>query len=410
MSQTNMKNTFLDFIRRYSSIMHPPFSRTTLRRLMVLFIGFGAYLYYQHRKKGCRKVFKRTDRNLDIINTLLPIIKSYKPTIYLPWAITQIVVGEYKSRPVHEFEKQVLSLPDEGEVVLEWFPNNFAEMDADVPIIIFNFGVCGSSRDNYYQDLCDTIMVKKWRMVAVNRRGFGFTHLKNNKFIQQNETEDLNFVAKKIAEIYPQTNFYMMGVSAGANHAANYLGRIQENTPIRAYVGISNPFNIGRISFTMKHNLWGSLFSKILANNMKELYRFHYDSPHFQNLIKNQKLNLDSLEKKLGQKDTCWRIDKLLTHKLGGYKSVYDYYIDISSEHVIDSIKVPTLFISNEEDPICLKENIPIEKIYKNENTILLFMERGGHVEYFSGSQRNRWCYTAAMKYLEYFENNGSTK
>lgn len=405
MMQTNMKGAFIDFVRRHSNMMYPPVSKATIRRFMVLIAAFWAYIIYKHLKQGCRKVFKRTDRNLDIINTLMPIIKTYKPSIHMPFALFQIFYGEMAAKSKYEFEKQVITLPDEGEVVLEWFPNNFAEMDPKVPIILFNFGVCGTSKNKYYQELCDHVLEKKWRMVAVNRRGFGFSHLKNPKFIHQNETADLDYVSKKIAEIYPQSNLYMMGVSAGANNAANYLGRVQKDTPIRAYVGISNPFNIGRISFTMKHNMWGAFYSKLIADNIKELYRFHYDSPHFQHLIETQKLNLDSIEKKLKIKNSCWRVDKLLTHKLGGYESVYDYYIEISSEHVIDHIKVPTLFISNEEDPICLKENIPIEKIYKNENTILLFMERGGHIEYMSGLKAKRWCYDAAMKYLEYWES-----
>lgn len=404
MSQSKMKEAFLDLIRRYHQSTYPSISRAAIRKALVLFFAMGTYLYYQHKRRRCRKVYQRTERNIDIINTLLPLIKLYKPTIYLPGALVQILYGEFQRGQIIEFEKQVVILPDEGEVLLEWFPNNFSEMDAKVPIIIFNLGVCGNSKDRYYQSLCNHVAAKKWRMVLVNRRGFGFTHLKNATFIPKNETSDLDFIAKKIAEIYPQANLYMMGVSAGANHSANYLGRVREDTPIKAFIGISSPFNIGRISFTMKHNIWGSFYSKIIANNMKELYRFHYDNPHFQNIIRSHKLNLGSLEKKLDKRDTCWRVDKYITHKLGGHDTVYDYYIDISSEHVIDDIKVPCLFISNEEDPICLKENIPVEKIYKNENTILLFFERGGHIEYFSGFNRERYCYTIAMRYIEYFE------
>lgn len=410
LNQAKMKGLFIDFVRKYYNLTFPQLSRTSLRKLFLLFFVAVAYIFYKHRKQRCRKVFKRTERNIDIINNLLPIIKNYKPTPYLPWAIVQILYGELVNKQLYEFEKEVITLPDDGELLLEWFPNNFAEMDPQTPIIIFNFGVCGTSKDSYYQILCNHISKKNWRMVAVNRRGFGFNHLKSTKFIYKNETADLDFVSNRLKEIYPQANLYMMGVSAGANHAANYLGKIKDNTPIKAFVGISNPFNVGRISFTMKHNIWGAFYSRLIARNMKELYRFHFNNHHFQHIVKHHKLNIDTLEKKLEQKETCWEIDKFLTHKLGGFDTVYDYYIDISSEHVIEDIKVPSLFISNEEDPICLKENIPIEKIYKNENTILLFMERGGHVEYFSGYKAERWCYDAALHYLDYFEQSETAK
>jgi len=71
---------------------------------------------------------------------------------------------------------------------------------------------------------------------------------------------------------------------------------------------------------------------------------------------------------------------------------------------VIEDIKVPTLCISSREDPICIHQSIPVEKLYKNENIIFLLAERGGHIEYLSGWRAEWWGFKMALEYFDYFE------
>lgn len=63
---------------------------------------------------------------------------------------------------------------------------------------------------------------------------------------------------------------------------------------------------------------------------------------------------------------------------------------------------MPTLFIHSLDDPICVKEGIPFEEFIKNENCILIATQKGGHIEWFTGSKPVRWAYKPALEFLNY--------
>ena len=96
-------------------------------------------------------------------------------------------------------------------------------------------------------------------------------------------------------------------------------------------------------------------------------------------------------------------MERDVTIKISGHEDVLDYYHHISCEHRLLEINVPSLFISNLEDPICSKECIPINLLYKNKNFITLISDRGGHVEYVCGKNKEWWAFKTSLKYFEYF-------
>ena len=121
-----------------------------------------------------------------------------------------------------------------------------------------------------------------------------------------------------------------------------------------------------------------------------------------KNTRKN-KTNFDSLTEKIHNVETMWDMDRHVTSKITGHDDVLDYYHDISCDHWIPEITLPCLFISNLEDPICTKEGIPVNLLYKNKNIITLISDRGGHVEYVSGKDGEWWAYKTSLEYFDYF-------
>ena len=95
-------------------------------------------------------------------------------------------------------------------------------------------------------------------------------------------------------------------------------------------------------------------------------------------------------------------IDTMISTQVHGYGNDYTkFYLDISSTHYMKSIKIPSLFIHSLDDPVCIKEMIPIEEIRKNKNCILLLTQSGGHIEFLSGERKpSRWAFKAAFEYL----------
>lgn len=367
------------------------------------------FLVYKHKQKGYKKVFKDTERNRKLFEWLKPVLDGYSPTWYLPFAVMQIVRGVRNRGFLVKFEKQPVTLSDGGELLLEWNPSRYSAMPAETPIVAFVLGAAGVSSDSYCKILTRKVLEKGWRIVILNRVGFNFTHIKSHRFISKNEHQDFHEALLKIKEIFSQAPIYMMGVSAGANNTCRYLGNFP-SPPVEAAVSISNPFNIGRISFYMKQHFWASLFSRIIARETRSLYRFHRGNPIFSKMVVKDG-DLDELDQQLDKKSlTCWRLDKMVTSKISGHDSIFDYYNNISCEFVLQDIKIPLLVISNMEDPVCIKESIPIEKLFSNENILSIIFHRGGHIEYLSGWNEDFYAFNIALRYFESFEQKRAEK
>jgi len=90
--------------------------------------------------------------------------------------------------------------------------------------------------------------------------------------------------------------------------------------------------------------------------------------------------------------------------KLIDFDHVIDYYNHISCEEHIKSINKPGLFINNTEDPICPDEIIPFDQLFKNPHLITLLCNRGGHVEYLSGLNKEWFGYKIALDYFAFFQ------
>ena len=141
---------------------------------------------------------------------------------------------------------------------------------------------------------------------------------------------------------------------------------------------------------------------------MKGLYNVHLKTKNFIKRLINYKNSPEEISEKMKKSKHVWEIDKNITIKLSGHKNVLDYYHNFSCEKDLINISKPSLFLNNLEDPICVKENIPIDVLYKNENVINLVTNRGGHIEYLNGFKSEWWAFLLSIHYFKFFENNES--
>ena len=402
----NLLRVLIDWIRKLLGMFKLNADKETIKKWVFLSSVVLLYLNYKKNKRKCKKVFQRNEENLNILNYLQSSIDSFKPTYYLPSAFFQILFGNRLFRYSFNYTEQAIKMEDGGRILLEWYPENYKEMSDNTPIIVFIPGACGSTNENYTLELTAIIKRRNLRLAVCNRRGYGKNLLQSSLFMHREEPLDMVIVTDAIAKEFPSASQYLMGVSAGANHGTLYMGLTESNTKVKAFVSISSPFNTGRISLYMEDHFYPRMFSSLIAYGFKNVCRRHYKNKYFLDLLKKHKLDTSKLIKKLKRKSTCWEVDKFLTSKLSSSKDVYDYYNNYASESVIEDIKVPTLFISNKEDPICRSHFVPFEKIYRNPNTILLLTQRGGHVEYLSGWKMEWWAFETALDYFSYFEKN----
>ncbi len=160
-----------------------------------------------------------------------------------------------------KFRKQILILDDNGEMILDWYPHKITTKLEKKPIVIILLGIFGNKEDYYVRAYLELITKKNWRCVILNRRGFDKSKLKSDKFLGNDEIDDLNLAIETIADENPESPLYMVGISNGANIGSRILGQFGDKTPIKAFVSISNPYNFSKIAFSLRFS-WKEIWCR----------------------------------------------------------------------------------------------------------------------------------------------------
>ena len=82
--------------------------------------------------------------------------------------------------------------------------------------------------------------------------------------------------------------------------------------------------------------------------------------------------------------------DAIWCHGLTEFKSGKELYAALRVYDKIPKIKVPTLFLGAEDDPLTSKELMPIEEVKKSDNVALISFPEGAHVSFLTGNDGNK--------------------
>lgn len=73
----------------------------------------------------------------------------------------------------------------------------------------------------------------------------------------------------------------------------------------------------------------------------------------------------------------------------------------------LKGMKIPTLMIVSNNDPIVNNAEYPVNTFYSNPNLMLVRTPRGGHLEFMTGITRKRWYKEVIAQYLHALEEEG---
>lgn len=361
-----------------------------------------SYCYNSHKKTTIYEIFKKTSQNKKISSHLKSIINSYNPTYYLPIAFSQLFFSIKRLKDHHytiKFTKEEIKIKKRGVINIDWFPKNYKQKK-NSPILIFFLGAYGDISVPYAKDFAKYTNSKNWRFCIINRRGFDFRKLKSPHFLEKEEFEDLAFVIKKLKKNY-KVNFYLCGISNGANICGLLLGKY--NLDVKAFCSISNPFNLVKIGYDLSHSLFFRMCFKKMVRKWGSILKFHKDCKFFNQVLKKKNISKQLYLDIVDNPERLMKAEFLI--KLKNFEHAFELWDYYSCENVLDQIKIPCLFLNNKNDPICKKEFIPVGKLFKNEKFFSIFTERGGHAEFFSDYDMKRWGFLLALEYFAFFEN-----
>lgn len=189
------------------------------------------------------------------------------------------------------------------------------------------------------------------------------------------ETDDLDFVARRLAARVAPAGLSLAGFSLGGNVALKWLGEQGEGVPanLRRAAAVSAPFDptIGAANI---HRQLGGLYMKAFLNSLvpkalaKEL---QYPG------------SLD-VEQVLSCKH-FWDFDTHVTARLHGFIDADDYWRRVGCRQFLPGIRVPTLLVSAADDPFNPAETLPLEETNASPWLHGLFPDEGGHLGFVYG-------------------------
>ncbi|HEX8720575.1 MAG TPA: alpha/beta fold hydrolase [Pyrinomonadaceae bacterium] len=102
---------------------------------------------------------------------------------------------------------------------------------------------------------------------------------------------------------------------------------------------------------------------------------------------------------------TIRQFDDRYTAPHGGYRDAADYYARTSSRPVIKDIRIPTLIIHSEDDPLIPAEPFRDAGIAGNPDVLLVLTRRGGHVGFLSDRAAGEDRHWAENRVVEFFSS-----
>jgi len=348
-----------------------------------------------------RVVCQSTHLNQELVDSCASL-RGYRSTI---WGHNKHFQTFYNSvirrEKMPPFDRERLSSPDGGIIVLDWICGEQCDRDY-TPIVIVVPGICNSIDSHYIRSFSNDAVKKGYRVVVVASRGV--VELTTPKIFTMGGTEDLRHAVEHIRIKHPKSPLLAVGFSLGGNILCKYLGENAANGhPQHDLIGaicISQGYDGARGIKLLKKN-W--VYDLGVSKKLTRLLRRH------SHLFKDSPYDVDHIAKNVSSVED---FDKLFTCKFFGYEDTRSYYDAQSSIHHIPHINLPLLLVNALDDPIVDPTLVPFHLPQDNHNLILVTTEKGGHLAWCEGLFRpnGHWHERLALEFVEALLANVSRK
>ncbi|KAI5820555.1 medium-chain fatty acid ethyl ester synthase/esterase 1 [Pyronema omphalodes] len=285
-------------------------------------------------------------------------------------------------------------LPPRTRYMTESESESFTSNDSK-PMIIALHGLSGGSHEVYLRAaLFDLLKNPGWEACVVNARGCAKSKITTKQLFNARWTSDIRATVEFIRKKFPNRPLYAIGFSLGGNILTNYLGEEGENCQLKAAVVVSNPWQL-ELSCKALHRTWigKEVYSKVMGANLRRLFEANLDMLKDDPRIDAEKILAGTY---------LLEFDRDLTAKVFGYKTVGAYYRDASSVDNLLKVKVPTLVLHAEDDPIAPGEVIPYDEVKANPYVFMATTQTGGHLSWFEWGG-GRWFAKPISAFLDKF-------
>ncbi len=321
-------------------------------------------------------------KSLTNIKSLLES-KPFIPSNYNKNSHIQTIRGIISgNKEIKNTQRKILNLSDGSQIAGDclW------QKEKKTKTLIVIHGLTGSSKSPYVVRLCNRAYNQGYNTIALNLRNCGHTENLTKTLYNAGQSKDLMEVIKQL-EKEKIKEIFIIGSSLSGNLCLKLVGEESNKLPkiVKALAVISPLVDIketAKESDLPRNKLYRYFILKSLKKLIKKKSIIFPNIYNF-NLTKKVKTVRD--------------YDELFQAPISGYKNAEEYYEKCSSNQFIKNIKIPTLIIYSQDDPLVPANTI--DKLRINKNIIFLKTEYGGHVG-FIDKNSNFWADDRIMEFF----------
>lgn len=321
----------------------------------------------------------------DILDKLPQLKQKYRPT---PWLSNNHVHLLYfdiirKKTIKLEYDRiDQLTMKDGGVTAIAWYGY---DLPPDTPTVVIMHTITGTP-ESMRELVKDIHHYTRWRIALCLRRGHAGLPMPVPQISLFGSTSDLKEQLEHIQNLFPKSDLYAVGSSAGTGLLVRYLGEQGTDTPFKAAFAMCPGYNT-EIGFKNVHPFYSKMMTKKL---------FKYFIHPYQNTW-NQ---LSSIEKVLAT--TSLEEFEKEYFEMAGFEDYQSYCQAINPIYVFENVKIPLMILNAEDDPVCSIKNLEPykETIQQMSNIAVITTKKGSHCGFYEGWKSTSWAAKLISNYF----------
>jgi predicted alpha/beta-fold hydrolase len=239
----------------------------------------------------------------------------------------------------------------------------------DHPTLVLLHGLEGSANAHYMRGIAGKAFKCGFNVVRLNQRNCGGTDHLSMGLYHSGLIEDPAAVIRELIDVDGLRSISLAGYSLGGNIALRLAGvhGASAPPPLQSVAAVSPPLDLARAADAIewKRN-W--FYQRNFVRDLRR--RIQLKARLFPDIYEVDGLN---------RIRTIRQFDERYTAPLNGFRDAADYYHRASALRVIDSIRVPTLIITAEDDPFIPVASFREPPVSTNPRLTVVITRHGGH-------------------------------
>jgi predicted alpha/beta-fold hydrolase len=258
-------------------------------------------------------------------------------------------------------------------------------------------GVGGSAESRYVVRAAAALERTGRHVVRLNLRGAGEGVALATAIYHAGMTEDVDHVVRCLARDPRVASLVVVGFSLGGSLLLKLAGEWGETPPpaVRAIATLSAPTDFETVSDELERVATYPYRRFILSGVVRQALSFAHHHP--------SRAPYDT--RRLRTASTIREYDRLVMVPMHGFRDVSHYYDTTRAGPWLRKIRVPTLMVHAEDDPIIPGWTVAPALREVGPAVEVAWTKRGGHVGWLDGASVEAWVMTWAMRrVLRFFE------